>query len=129
MTNAGFKGIARQLSVGHAWSWPVRWNCPVEVFGRKVNPGDLIHADKHGFLVIPKEDEAKLLEASTFMDRNECETIIPASRGSMGLSFPEKIKRLNDGGARFGKNAKRKFGGEGGEWAQATEEEIFKAKL
>ncbi|GAB1452703.1 hypothetical protein MASR2M47_27590 [Draconibacterium sp.] len=53
MCNAGFKALARRLSVGHAHSTPVKWNCEVEVFGRKVKPGQLIHADKHGFLVIP----------------------------------------------------------------------------
>ena len=37
-------------------------------FGRKVQPGQLIHADKHGFLVVPAEDEARLLEAAMFMD-------------------------------------------------------------
>mgnify|MGYP003339127800 CR=1 FL=1 len=60
MTNAGFKAIARRLCVGHAFSCPVRWNCEVEVFGRKVQPCQLIHADKHGFLVIPQEDEAQI---------------------------------------------------------------------
>ena len=36
MTNAGFKALARRLCVGHAHVHPVRWNCEVEVFGRKV---------------------------------------------------------------------------------------------
>lgn len=70
MCNAGFKGIASRMCVGHAWSWPVRWNC--EVFGVKVKPGQLIHADKHGFLIIPEEDQERILEASRFMDSNVC---------------------------------------------------------
>src|SRR5438093_747465 len=61
MNNAGFKALARRLCVGHAHAHPVRWNCPVEVFGRAVQPGQLIHADKHGFLVVPPEDERELL--------------------------------------------------------------------
>src|SRR5690606_7026808 len=76
MNNAGFKALARGLCVGHAWSTPVKWNCEVEVFGRKILPGQLIHADKHGFLVIPDEDQEKLLEAARFMDSNECKTMI-----------------------------------------------------
>jgi 4-hydroxy-4-methyl-2-oxoglutarate aldolase len=51
MTNAGFKALTRRLCVGHAHVEPMRWNCEVEVFGRKIAPGDLIHADKHGFIV------------------------------------------------------------------------------
>ena len=68
MTNAGFKAIARRLSVGHAHSTPVKWGCDVTVFGTKIRPGQLIHADKHGFLVVPEEDEQELLEASAYMD-------------------------------------------------------------
>ena len=55
---AGFKAIARRLCVSHANVVPVRWGVPVTVFGREVRPGQLVHADKHGFLVIPAEDEA-----------------------------------------------------------------------
>jgi len=39
----------------------------------------LIHADKHGFLIIPEEDQAGILQASLFMDNNECETVINAA--------------------------------------------------
>ena len=84
MTNVGFKALARRLCVGHAYVTPVRWNCEVEVFKTKIAPGQLIHADKHGFIVIPPEDEKNLLEASVFMDSNECQTIIPAARDVLG---------------------------------------------
>src|SRR5580704_11427564 len=94
MTNAGFKALAKRLCVGHAAVHPVRWNCGVEVFGRKVQPGQLIHADKHGFMAIPLEDEAALLDAARFMDANECETVIPAARNTSGLSYKEMIANL-----------------------------------
>src|SRR5262245_11138619 len=84
MTNAGFKAIARRFCVGHACSCPVRWGGEVEVFGRKIQPGQLIHADKHGFLAIPFGEEKRLLEAARFMDSNECQTLIPAARGGAG---------------------------------------------
>ena len=48
---------------------PVEWDVPISVFGVTVRPGQLIHADQHGFLVVPEEDEAKLEEATSFMDR------------------------------------------------------------
>jgi regulator of RNase E activity RraA len=44
MTNAGFKAIARRMCVGNAFSAPVEWGVPVEVFGRRIEPGQLIHA-------------------------------------------------------------------------------------
>lgn len=115
MTNAGFKALARRLSVGHAHSTPVRWNCEVEVFGRKIKPGQLIHADKHGFLVIPDEDIDKLLDAAIFMDSNECNTVIAAARRASGKPTQQILDELNEASAQFGKAAKSRFGNKG-EW-------------
>lgn len=115
MTNAGFKALARRLCVGHAHVHPLRWDCEVEVFGRKVCPGDLIHADKHGFIVITPEEQPALLEAARFMDANECRTVIPAARDVAGLGADEILSRLSAAGAQFGENVKAKFRREG-EW-------------
>jgi regulator of RNase E activity RraA len=115
MTNAGFKALARRFCVGHAFSTPVRWGCAVEVFGRKVQPGQLIHADKHGFLAIPLEDEARLLDAARFMDGNECQTMIAAARGAAGKTVAEILAEFDAAAVRFGENAVGKFGRKG-EW-------------
>jgi len=115
MNDAGFKALARQLSVGHAYSTPVRWGCPVEVFGCPIMPGQLIHADQHGFLAIPPEDETRLYEAAVFMDQNECNTLIPAARNAAGKSLDEIIQSLDEAAAAFRKAAKEKFGS-AGEW-------------
>ncbi len=114
MTNAGFKAIARRLCVGHAFAMPVEWGIEVEVFGRKILPGQLIHADKHGFLAVPAEDEARLLEAAAFMDANECNTVIAAARGGAD-NTSQLLQRMSDAGAAFGKAAREKFGA-AGEW-------------
>lgn len=115
MVGVGFKALARNLCVGHAFSFPVRWNCGVEVFGRKVLPGQLIHADKHGFLVIPDEDQDKLLEASRFMDFCECNTLIPAARNSWGKPVGETLESINRATDEFSKLVKGRFGNKG-EW-------------
>lgn len=115
MNNAGFKALARRLCVGHAHVHPVRWDCPVEVFGRTIAPGSLIHADKHGFLVLAAEEEAHILEAARFMDANECETVIAAARNSAGLSADQILANLAAAGAKFGENARAKFH-RAGEW-------------
>jgi len=115
MNNAGFKAIARRLCVGHAFSFPVRWNCEVEVFGRKVSPGDLVHADKHGFLVIPPDDQTRILEAARFMDANECNTFIPVARNSAGVSKEELMRQMDEAGKQFGDAARAKFQRDG-EW-------------
>lgn len=113
MTNAGFKALARRLCVGHAHSIPVRWGCEVEVFGTKVQPGQLLHADKHGFIAIPTEDEPGLLDASIQMDINECDTVIDAARSCQGLATNEIVERINQAGAEFGRKATEQFGKSG----------------
>lgn len=113
MTNAGFKALARRLCVGHAYSWPVRFGVPVEVFGQAIEPGQLIHADKHGFLAISREEEPLLLDAARFMDRNECHTVIGAARYSAGLTSDELLVRLQEAGRQFGANVREEFGARG----------------
>jgi len=92
MANAGFHALARQACVGHAYSTPVRWGCEVEVFGAAVRPGDLIHADKHGFMAIDEEDCGHLLEAVRFMDANECDNLLALSRNAAGMGLQEFIE-------------------------------------
>ncbi len=115
MTNAGFKALARRLCVGHAHVTPVRWNCEVEVFGCRVAPGQLIHADKHGFLVIPSEDEKKLLEAALFMDSNECRSVIEAARCTTGLSLDEILAKFDQADREYAEEVYMNFG-KPGEW-------------
>jgi len=115
MNNAGFKAIARQLCVGHAHVVPVRWNCDVEIFGCRIHPGQLIHADKHGFLVISEDEEKQLLEAVRFMDSNECRTVIRAARSTQGKTMDEILRSIDQAAEQFGQNAKEKFHRKG-EW-------------
>jgi regulator of RNase E activity RraA len=113
MTRVGFKVLARRLCVGHAHSTPVRWNVPVEIFGVTIEPGQLIHADRHGFLAIPCEDEDKVLEAARFMDDNECRTMIAAARGGQGKSAEQICAEFNAAAAQFARNAQSRFARKG----------------
>ena len=116
MTSVGFKALARRLCVGHAHVTAIRWNCDVEVFGRRVQPGDLIHGDKHGFLVIPPAEQLGLLEAARFMDANECQTVIPAARGPAGRSTERLRSDIDAAVQRFAQATQDRFG-RSGEWA------------
>jgi regulator of RNase E activity RraA len=115
MKNAGFKALARRLAVSHAHTWPIRWGCPVEVFGTRVRPGQLIHADKHGFIVIPADAQSRLLEAARFMDDNECNTVIAASRQDPGKPLPAMLASLNAAARDFGAATRARFS-RTGEW-------------
>lgn len=115
MANAGFKALARRMCIGHAHVAPVRWNCDVEVFGCRVAPGQLIHADKHGFLIIPEEDQIRLLEAALFMDSNECRTVIEAARSTTGLTMDEILAKFDQADREYAEAVYMNFGKKG-EW-------------
>ena len=115
MTNAGFKALARRLCVGHGHATPVCWGCEITAFGRTILPGQLIHADKHGFLAVPFEDEAALLDAARFMDANECNTVIAAARECGGLPLDEVVARLDVASEEFRRATRSKFRRDG-EW-------------
>lgn len=115
MKNAGFIALARRLCVSHAHTWPIRWNCEVEVFGTKIRPGQLIHADKHGFIVIPEDAEARLLHAARYMDDLECDTVIPSARQQVGQSITNVLDGMNAAAAEFSRRSKETFG-KRGEW-------------
>ena len=51
----GFQFVAAHVSVSHAYVHMVDFGLPVKVGGLWVKPGDLIHADQHGVVTIPKE--------------------------------------------------------------------------
>jgi regulator of RNase E activity RraA len=87
----------------------------VKVFGRTIKPGQLIHADKHGFLAVPFGEEKPLLDAAKFMDANECRTIIAAARDTAGRT-PEAIcDALDRAGGEFKRAVQERFGRKG-EW-------------
>ncbi|MFZ5830354.1 MAG: RraA family protein [Planctomycetota bacterium] len=113
MHNAGFKALARRLCVSHIYATPVSWGEAVEVFGVRVEPGQLIHADKHGFFAVPADDEEALLEAARFMDTNECSTVIAAARNASGKSPDEILRAIDDAAAEFDSNTRRRFGRSG----------------
>lgn len=49
----GFPVVAGSVGPSHGFVHVRELDTPVSVFGLTVNPGDLIHADRHGALVVP----------------------------------------------------------------------------
>ncbi|OAM72989.1 RraA family protein [Devosia elaeis] len=115
MGRAGFKAVSRRLCVGNAHVHPVRWNCDVEVFGTTIRPGQLVHADKHGFLAVPAEDEERLLEAAQFMDRSEFETVIAAAWNRPGIAPGQIVADAAAAAKEFRRRSQATFSREG-EW-------------
>lgn len=59
----GFPVVAGSVGPSHGFVHVRAVDTPVSVFGLTVHPGDLIHADRHGALVIP-DDVVDQLEAA-----------------------------------------------------------------
>jgi 4-hydroxy-4-methyl-2-oxoglutarate aldolase len=60
----GFHFFAPAVTVSHGYARVEDVGGPVTVGGLTVSPGDLLHADKHGVLLIPAEIAAELPAAS-----------------------------------------------------------------
>ena len=49
----GFQMLAGSLSPSHAYVHVVEFGIPLTIHGMAVRSGDLIHADRHGAIVVP----------------------------------------------------------------------------
>ena len=67
----GFQLLAGSINPSHAWTHLVDFGTQVNVFGMTVQPGDLIHADRHGAVVIPHDAARKVPAACDLMMRRE----------------------------------------------------------
>ena len=67
----GFQFCAAHVSVSHANVHLVDFGVPVKVGGVWIQPGDLIHADQHGVVVIPHEIADKIADAAAKVEADE----------------------------------------------------------
>ena len=67
----GFQMLAGSLSPSHAYVHVEEFGVPVTIHGMTVKSGDLIHADRHGAIVIPPGVAAKLPDAAELCGRRE----------------------------------------------------------
>jgi regulator of RNase E activity RraA len=67
----GFHFFAGGIHVSHGHAHLEEFNRPVKVFGMLVYPGDLIHADRHGAVVIPSDIADRVAEACAEIERRE----------------------------------------------------------
>ena len=49
----GFQFLAGSVAPSHAYAKPVAFGEEVHVFGLRVRPGEILHADRHGAVVVP----------------------------------------------------------------------------
>jgi regulator of RNase E activity RraA len=79
MLDPGYQVIAGSVGPSHAFVHVTDLDVPVTVFGMAVRPGDLIHADRHGGVVIPAAHIEKMPAAIDIVMRKEV-PILKAAR-------------------------------------------------
>jgi regulator of RNase E activity RraA len=86
----GFQILADSLSPSHAFVRIKEFECPVEVFGLRVKHNDLVHADRHGAVIIDPEIAHELPRAIDLVMRKEA-PILRAAR-SPGFTVEKLIE-------------------------------------
>jgi len=66
-----FQCLAGSLCPSHAWVQVVEFGKPVDIFGMSVKDNDIVHADRHGAVVIPAAFLEKIPAAIDLMARKE----------------------------------------------------------
>jgi regulator of RNase E activity RraA len=67
----GFHFLSAGVEVSHGYARLEAFNVPVTVFGMAVRPGDLIHADRHGAVVIPAAVARQVADACRAVEEYE----------------------------------------------------------
>ena len=67
----GFQLLGGKVAPSHAWVHLVAIECEVNIFGMAVKPNDIIHADRHGAVVVPEECVKDLPSAINVLTRRE----------------------------------------------------------
>ena len=80
-----FPVIAGSIGPSHGFVHVKEIGTPVTIFGMTVNDGDLIHADRHGALVIPPEVVGDLEAA--ILKMQETEQIVLSAARAPGFDF------------------------------------------
>lgn len=86
----GFQVLAGGVGPSHYFVHVVEIDMPVNVLGLKVNPGDFIHADRHGAAVVPPEILPELADAIRQMQEGEQLVIGPAKEPGFDIAALEK---------------------------------------
>jgi regulator of RNase E activity RraA len=73
-----FPVVAGSVGPSHGFVHVTALNVPVTIFGLRVSPGDLVHADRHGAVVVPNDVVERLQASITKMQETEKLVLGPA---------------------------------------------------
>lgn len=87
----GFQVLGGQVGPSHAFVHAVDFNCSVTVHGMQVEHDDVIHADRHGAVVIPTDVVTQIPDAVAEMNRRESGILAAARADDFSV---EKLKAV-----------------------------------
>ena len=90
----GFQLLAGKIGPSHAHGHIVDFGGQVNVAGMTVSHGDVVHADRHGAVVVPREAVAKLAVAVDVLTRREA--VILAAARSEGFDIDALKQAMAD---------------------------------
>src|SRR3982751_5381736 len=85
MIAPGFQMLAGSIVPSHAYVHVVDINIAATVHGMRVNSGDLVHADRHGAVVIPVDKIDRMQAALAPLPAREA-AILAAAKGAGGVA-------------------------------------------
>ncbi|KHA53362.1 RraA family protein [Sulfitobacter geojensis] len=83
----GFTVVAGSVGPSHGFVHVIDFDTPIEVMGMRVAPGALIHADRHGAVVIPDDVIPRLEAAIAQLFKSE-KVVLDATKGKR-IGFAE----------------------------------------
>lgn len=93
----GFQLLARKVGPSHAHVHVVEYGTPVSVAGMDVVDGDLIHADRHGAVVVPADVAADIKKAADGIARREAVLIEASKEPGFGMdAMRDAFRRMRD---------------------------------
>ena len=85
MIATDFQLLAGCVAPSHAWVHVEAIDLEVTVHGMRVRPGDLIHADRHGAVVLPADGLADVLMAVDLCTRREAPILAAARHADFSI--------------------------------------------
>ncbi|MGO8732871.1 MAG: RraA family protein [Terriglobia bacterium] len=94
---SGFQVFAGRLGISRAYIHVVEYGGPVEVGNLTIQPGDLIHGDRHGIITVPQH-LVPLLPAAARVIAEKKQQLIDLSRkaGTTHAEFSQGLRDLLD---------------------------------
>ena len=81
--------LAGAITPSHAFVEIEEQDVPVEVLGMKVEPNAIVHADRHGAVVIPDDMASKLADAAAQLQKREKDILDVAAASTMSMDLLE----------------------------------------